>query len=344
MITIKDIARAAGVSPATVSRALNDSPLLRQETKARIRRLAAELGYEKNELARGLVKGVSGAIGLIIPDITNPFFADIARGVEKVAQARGYGVLLCTTEGDPQLEKAHLQLLRRKRVDGLLLTSVTAEDPHLQELVRAGIPFVLVSRLVRTLDAPFVVGDDRHGARLAVEHLVSLGHDKIGFIGGPANVQSSQDRMETYKAVLSEHGLPLHPRWAVFASFTQEAGREWGRALLSRKDRPTAIFAANDLIALGVMEAAEELGVRIPEELSLVGYNNISYAALPRIQLTTVAQPASEMGEIAAEYIMDLIDGKARPKLRKVLRPSLVVRRTTAPPQAGHLYPRRSKR
>ncbi|GAB4305355.1 MAG: LacI family DNA-binding transcriptional regulator [Candidatus Bipolaricaulota bacterium] len=335
MVTIKDIARAAGVSPATVSRALNDSPLLREETKARICRLAVELGYEKNELARGLVKGASGAIGLVIPDITNPFFADIARGVEEVARIRGYGVLLCTTEGDPELERSHLHLLRRKRVDGLLLTSVTAEDPHLEALVRENVPFVLVSRLVRALDAPFVVGDDRHGARLAVEHLISIGHRKIGFIGGPKDVQPSQDRMEGYQRVLAEQGLPLRRGWAVFASFTQDAGREWGRALLSRKDRPTAIFAANDLIALGVMEAAEELKLQIPEDLSLVGYNNISYAALPRIQLTTVAQPTLAMGRIAAEYLLDVIGGSRRRKLRKVLLPHLVIRRTTTPPRWG---------
>lgn len=165
MVTIKDVARAAGVSPSTVSRALNDSPLLKDETKARIRRLAIELGYEKNELARGLVKGLSGVVGLVVPDITNPFFADIAQGVGEVAHARGYGVVLCSTEGNPDLERSQLQLLRRKRVDGLLLTAVTADDPHLEDLARAGIPFVLVSRLVRGVDAPFVVADDRLGAR-----------------------------------------------------------------------------------------------------------------------------------------------------------------------------------
>ena len=344
MVTIKDLARAAGVSPSTVSRALNDSPLLREETKGRIRRLSIELGYEKNELARGLVKGVSGAIGLIIPDIINPFFADIARGAERVARARGYGVLLCTTEGDPELERSHMKLLRRKRVDGLLLSSVTAEDPYLEELIRTHVPFVLVSRLVRALDAPLVVADDRYGARLAVEHLVALGHLKIGFIGGPQDVQSSQDRMEVYREVLTRQGLPLRRGWAVFASFTQEAGREWGRNFLSRRDRPTAIFAANDLIALGVMEAAEELGLRIPEDLSLVGYNNISYAALPRIQLTTVAQPTLEMGRIAAEYLLDVIGGNRRRKLRKGLLPHLVVRSTTAPPQAQSHHPKRSDR
>ncbi|MCR4391483.1 MAG: LacI family transcriptional regulator [Candidatus Acetothermia bacterium] len=333
MVTIKDVARAAGVSPSTVSRALNDSPLLREETKARIRRLATELGYERNELARGLVKGSSGVVGLLVPDITNPFFAEITHGVGEVAHARGYGVVLCTTDGDPDRERSYMQLLRRKRVDGLILTSVTADDPSLVTLMRAGLPLVLVSRLVRGVDAPYVVVDDRKGGRLAVEHLVDLGHRRIGFIGGPENVQSSQDRMEAYREVLAEQRLPVRKSWAVYADFTQAAGQDQGHRMLGLPHRPTAIFAANDMIALGVLEAAEEVGLRVPEDLSLVGYNDISYASLPCIQLTTVAQPTYDMGRIAADYLLDVIEHRRRRKLRKVLPPKLVVRRTTAPPR-----------
>jgi len=331
MVTIKDIAQIAGVSPSTVSRALNDSPLIREETKARIREIAAALGYERNELARGLVKGASGALGLLVPDITNPFFAEITKGVEEVARERGFGVVLCTTENEPAREEEYIKLLRRKRVDGLVIATATLDDPHLLELQRFRIPFVLVSRLAEKVEAPFVVVDDRKGGRLAVEHLVSLGHKKIGFIGGPANVHSSLERMQAYREVLAEYKLPFHRRWVTFASFTQEAGRTIGKAMLSAKDRPTAIFAANDLIALGVMEAAEELGLRIPEDLSLVGYNNIAYAALPRIQLTTVAQPMREMGRIAAEFVIEVLEGKREPRLSLRLEPVLIVRRTTAP-------------
>lgn len=333
MVTIKDIAQVAGVSPSTVSRALNDSPLVSKKTKERIRRIAEELGYERNELALGLVKGTSGALGLVVPDITNPFFAEIARGVSDVAHAQGCGVLLCTTEGDLKREARYLRFLRRKRVDGLILCAVTLDDPNLPELLRTPIPFVLVSRLVHGVDVPFVVGDDKAGGRLAVEHLVQLGHTKIAFIGGPPNVQSSRDRMVAYREVLKEHGLSFCSNWAMFADFTQAAGREAARRLLQKHTRPTAIFAANDVIALGVMEAAEELGLSIPEDLSLVGYDNISYAALPRIQLTTVAQPTYEMGRIAAEYILSVCNGKATEKLYCVLPPRLVVRKTTASPK-----------
>jgi len=331
MVTIKDVARAAGVSPSTVSRALNDSPLIREETKARIRRIAAELGYERNELARGLVMGSSQALGLLIPDITNPFFAEITRGVGEAAHAQGYGVILCNTEGDPEREWSYIRLLKRKRVDGLILTSVTVETPYLKDLARSKTPFVLVSRSSRIVKAPYVGVDDRLGGRLAVEHLVELGHQRIGFIGGQPDVQSCIDRLEAFKEVLSERGLPLRKGWVVFSDFTQAAGYKAGLRILRRRTRPTAIFAANDVTALGVLQAAEELGLRVPDDLSLVGYDDISYAALPRIELTTVAQPSFEMGKIAAEWLLSVIGGKRRRPLHRLLKPRLVVRRTTAP-------------
>lgn len=335
MVTIKDIAKMAGVSPSTVSRALNDSPLISLATRKYVQRLAAELGYERNELARGLVTGTSGALGLIVPDITNPFFAEIAKGVSDVAHAHGYGVLLCTTEEDLDKETRYIRFLRRKRVDGLILCAVTVDDPNLSELLRHSIPFVLVSRLVRGFDVPFVVGDDKMGTRLALEHLIQLGHRRIAFIGGPPNVQSSQDRMEEFRKVLKEHGLRVRKNWAVFADFSQAAGREVAQQLLKKRPRPSAIFAANDVIALGVLEAAESLSISIPEDLSLVGYDDISYAALPRIQLTTVAQPAYAMGQIAAEYLLRMRQGKAQECLRCILPPRLVVRGTTAPAKGG---------
>ncbi|RLE27836.1 LacI family transcriptional regulator [Candidatus Acetothermia bacterium] len=333
MVTIKDVARAAGVSPSTVSRALNDSPLIREETKARIRRIAEELGYERNELARGLVMGASGAIGLVIPDITNPFFAEVTRGVGEVAHARGYGVILCNTEEDPERERSYIRLLRRKRVDGLILTTVTAEDPYLKALARSKTPFVLVSRASQVVPAPYVGADDRLGGRLAVEHLVGLGHRRIAFIGGPPDVQSCVDRLAAFEAVLAEAGIPIREDWLLFSDFTQGSGYQAGKKLLSSEDRPTAVFAANDVVALGVLQAADELGLRVPEDLSVVGYDDISYAALPRIQLTTVAQPSFEMGTIAAEWLLTVREGKPQRRLYRLLTPRLVVRQTTAPPK-----------
>jgi LacI family transcriptional regulator len=293
---------------------------------------AQRLGYERNELARALVKGTSQAIGLIIPDITNAFFADIARGVGEVADAAGYGVILCNTNGSIDREASYIRLLRRKQVDGLVLATATFNDPSTRSLSQTETPFILVSRICQDVDTSYVIGDDRAGARLAVEHLIELGHHRIGFIGGPANVQSSHDRMATYREVLQEHGLAEKEEWIGFSDFTQAAGRKAGRQMLSQPERPSAIFAANDVTALGVLEAADELGLSVPEDLSLVGYDDISYASLPRIQLTTVAQPTFEMGKIATEWLLSVLNKADTPPLYRVLEPHLVVRSTTTRP------------
>ncbi len=332
MVTIKDIAREVGVSPSTVSRALSDSPLISRETKERVHTVAKRLGYERNELARALVKGASEAIGLVVPDITNPFFADIARGVGEVAHAFGYGVILCNTAENIERGLNYIRLLRRKRVDGLIITNAIRNDPVAKQLVGSKTPFILVSRLWEGIETPYVTSDDRFGARQAVEHLIALGHKRIGFIGGPATVQSSNDRMQTYREVLQEHGITPQEEWIRYADFTQQAGREASRRMLSLTVRPTAIFAANDVTALGVLEAAEDLGLSVPNDLSIVGYDDISYASLPRIQLTTVAQPAFEMGKIATDWLISTISGKHRTLLHRVLKPHLVVRCTTSKP------------
>ena len=331
MITIKDIAKAVGVSASTVSRALTGSPLVSDETRSRILDVARSLGYERNELARALVKGASGAIGLVVPDITNPFFSDVARGVSDIAERAGYGVILCNTDGRVDRELSYVRLMRRKRVDGLLVCSATLDAPFVQDLTAAGTPFVLVSRMSADPDVPYVITDDRAGARLAVEHLVDLGHRRIGYIGGPENVQASRDRMRAYRDVLSEQAISARSEWSHHADFTQTAGRQVGQQILAQADRPTAIFAANDVTALGVLEVAEGLGLRVPEDLSLVGYDDISYASLPRIQLTTVAQPAVEMGQIASDWLFSRIESDDVSPLQRVLNPRLVVRSTTGP-------------
>ena len=331
MITIVDIAKELGISASTVSRALSDSPLVNDKTKRTVVQTAERLGYQRNELARALVKGSSGAVGLLVPDITNPFFSDIARGVGEIADRIGVGVILCNTDGRIDRELNYVRLMRRKRVDGLLLCSTTIEAPYLEELTLARIPFILVSRLPGQRDVPFVITDDHAGARLAVEHLVDLGHRRIGFIGGPENVQASQDRMEAYLNVLNENNLATQPDWRSYAGFTQAAGRRAAQQMLAIPQRPTAIFAANDVTALGVLEVAEGLGLRIPDDLSLVGYDDISYAALPRIQLTTIAQPAVEMGQIAANWLFTAIEDSGIARLHRTLTPWIVVRSTTAP-------------
>lgn len=331
MVTIKDIAKKANLSPSTVSRALNDNPVINEETRERVKKIAEEMGYERNELARGLVKGGIGAIGLIIPDITNPFFAEVARGVEDAANKRGYGVILCNTDEDPNKERGYKKLLQRKRVNGLILTSVTVDDPYMNLTESpTHLPLVLVSRIWKETDISYIAVDDYKGAKMAVEYLISLGHRRIGFIGGPKNISPSQDRMRGYKEALEEHNIPLQTEITSYADFTREAGRRVMKRYLKLSDPPTAIFAANDMIALGAIEAIEEEGLLVPDDISVIGYDDISYASLPRIMLTTVAQPMYDMGFMAAEYILDVVEGKRKEKLQKILRPKLVVRKTCA--------------
>jgi LacI family transcriptional regulator len=312
---------------------LNDNPLINEETKKRVKRLAEEMGYERNELARGLVKGGIGAVGLIIPDITNPFFAEVTRGVEDAANERGYGIILCNTGGDLEKEKGYGRLLRRKRVDGLILTSVTVDDPYIADLVRSEVPLILVSRHHPGIDTSYIMVDDRKGGKMATSYLLKLGHRRIGFIGGPKNVISSQDRLQGYKEALYKRGIPLQQEIIRYAGFTRDAGYLVMKEYLKLKTdlKPTAIFAANDMIALGVIEAIEEEGLSVPDDISVIGYNNISYASLPRIMLTTIAQPMYDMGYTAAEYILDVVEGKRKGKLKDILEPQLVVRKTCRP-------------
>jgi len=330
-VTIKDIAREAGVSHSTVSRALAHDPRISDATRERIIRIAQTLGYERNELARALIKGALKAIGLVIPDITNPFLAEIARGISNAADQEGYGLVVCNTDRKEEKELAAIQLFRSMRVSGLILASIGINPPYIEQLKRSKIPYVLVSRMCPSLEeAPFVVIDDKEGARIATEHLVKLGHQRIAFIGGSPDLKNTQDRLTGYREILKEHGLPENPDWVLLNGSSQDAGKKAAQEVFKASPRPTAILAENDIVAMGVMEAADRAGIQIPEDLSLVGFDDISYSALPRIQLTTVAQPAVEMGQMAAEWLIAAVEKRPHPELRRVLPPRLVIRASTS--------------
>ena len=331
-VTIKDIAREAGVSHSTVSRALARDPRISDATRERIIRIAQTLGYERNELARALIRGALKAIGIVIPDITNPFLAEIARGVSNAADQEGYGLVVCNTDRKEEKELEAIQLLRRMRVPGLILASIGSNPPYLDMLKKLDTPYILVSRICPALDASYVVIDDENGARIATEHLVSLGHKHIAFIGGSPDLKTTQDRVRGYKKALSKYGLPENPNWICLTGSTQAAGREAARQILLNSPRPTAILAENDITAIGVMETADAIGLAIPRDLSLVGFDDISYSSLPRIQLTTVAQPAVEMGQAAAKWLIEAIENRSHSELHLVLPPRLVVRASTAAP------------
>ncbi len=329
-VTIRDVARRAGVGVATVSRVLNGTGYVKAETRERVLAAAAELGYVPSQLARGLVRRLSGTVGLVVPDITNPFFPLITRGVEDAASEAEYTVFLCNSDNDPALEANDVQKLRERRVDGVIFVGTTERRELVDRLLADGIPVVVMDRQLDHTEVDTVLVDNLAGARAACRHLIELGHRRIAHAAGHQSTRTGQDRCQGYRVALEEAGLAYDPACVVWGDFTYESGYRAGQVLLGRSPRPTAVFAGNDLIALGVIRAAEEAGLAVPDDLSVVGFDDIQMAALVRPGLTTVRQPAREMGRMAMVMLLERIRGEAAgPGRRQVYRPELIVRGTT---------------
>lgn len=325
--TIREVARAAGVSVATVSRVVNNaSNHVRPDTRDRVLAAIGRLRYEPNLVARGLKKRVTRTVGLIIPDISNPFYPAIARGIEDVASRAGLGVLLCNTYEDLGKERAYLALLNTRMVDGLIFATVGANTAHLRMLRRRGVPAVLVARAPAGVGIDAVLVDNRRGARDATAHLIRLGHRDIAFIGGPDSLAVEVEREAGYREALAEAGISPNPRLRFNGGFRAEGGAAAVRALLERRERFSAIFAANDLMAIGAMEELRHRGRRIPHDVAVVGFDDITFASLVEPRLTTVAQPKYRMGCLAMERLLHLLGGGDRRPRRLVLEPKLVVR------------------
>lgn len=336
MATLRDVARAAGVSISTASCVVNHTKFVSPELTRRVEEAVKALSYRPNELARGLRTNQTYTLGLVTSDITNLYFAELARGVEDRAERDDYTVFLCNTDAEPRREAKYVQRLLSRQVDGIIFTSVRQDDTIVRKLVEDGFPVVLINRRIDGVETDYVGTDNVRGATRATEYLLALGHRRIGFIGGAALSSASSDRREGYLQAMAKAGLSVEPELMLDGDLRQKSGYAAARRMLMLPHPPTAVFAANDLMALGVMEVAAEMGKRIPEDLSLVGYDDNQIAALPEVQLTTVRQPAYEMGQLAAEILLE----KLRPASRKdwvprhiTLRSELVVRRTTAPPR-----------
>ena len=334
MVTIKDIARKLNLSYSTVSRALNSSSLVNSRTMKLIKDEAKRMGYTPNALARGLVLQKSGIVGMVIPDITNPFFPAIARGAEDEACRRGYNLLVCNSDWNVDMETHHLKLIKEKKVEGLILSSINVQNEYLEKIIEQGYPLVFISRVYPGVDVNFVGVDTEYGGYLAGKYLAELGHREVAFIGGSFNVNSVQGRYKGFRKALSKYGINFNESYAIEGEFNIKSGYEKALNLLKRRGTVTGIFAANDLIAVGVIRAARELGYLIPEEISIIGYDDIFLASLPGIELTTVFQEKRKMGELAAKLLLDEIDGEKdlkKGKKRIILTPRLIVRKTTSP-------------
>jgi DNA-binding LacI/PurR family transcriptional regulator len=327
--TITDVARRAGVSKSLVSLVMRGARHVSPKRRAAVQEAAEALNYRPNAMARGLVQRRTGIVGVLSSDLNNPFFADVVEGIHEQAARAGYRVLITTGNRVPAREDDAIETLLQLRVDGLVLAGLLVESRLIVEAGRE-LPVVLVGRVARAASLDSVTNDDWAGAVVAVRHCASLGHKRIAHVDGGQGA-GADARRKGYEDAMRELRLGKHVLVAS-GSFTEEGGHNGALMLLEHRPRPTAIFAANDLAAIGVLNAIEERGLRVPDDVSLVGYDNTSLASLRHLSLTTVHQPRMEMGQMAVSRILErLEEGRTRPR-RAVLSPSLVVRGTTAPP------------
>jgi LacI family transcriptional regulator len=326
--TLKQVARLARVSIKTVSRVLNSGAYVSDRTRRRVTRAIGQLGYRPNVLARGLVTGRSRSIGLVIADIVNPFFPPLVRAVEDVAAARGYNLILCDTDEDPVREREVISALLERQVDGLILCASRAPRSELVRLARDARHVVLVNRVISHPAVAAVVVNGAAGARRATTHLLDLGHRRIAYLAGPRRSYSHQNRLRGYRQALEARGLSFDPRLVVGSTVSRAAGREAMAELLRLDQRPTAVFAFDDLMAIGALEELRAAGLHVPDDVAVVGFDDIELAAFVDPALTTVAQPKAEMGRLAANRLLDLIEGTANGTPRKIitLTPELIVR------------------
>jgi LacI family transcriptional regulator, galactose operon repressor len=329
--SLKDVAKAAGVHTGTASRALNDrtASMVSPQTMERVREAADALGYRVNRLARGLKTSRSFTIGMLVPDITNPFFPPMVRGAGDGLSQAGYTLVLADTDNDPGKERLHLTLMLERQVDGLLLATARRRDDVIEELITTGLPFVLVNRTIDRGGVAAVIPDDQAGMALAVDHLHALGHRVIGHIAGPAKTSTGARRAAGFEAAVRSLGVEPGPTIEA-PSFTLEGGRAVAEELLTGPSRPSAIVAANDLIALGALDVATSLGLSCPADFSLVGFNDMPFVDRLRPPLTTVRVDEHALGLRASRMLLSHIEDPEARLETIMLAPELVIRGSTA--------------
>lgn len=330
VIRIADVAAHAGVSVGTVSNVLNRPHAVAPATRQRVHAAITHLGYVPNEAARSLAAGRRRAIGLIVPDVTNPFFADLTRGAEQVADQRDVVVMLYSSGESGEREARYFDRLESQRVQGILASPVHEAVPAVTDLARRGTPVTLVDRGSSRRDLCCVSVDDHTGGRLAAEHLIATGHRRLAFIGGPLSIPQVAARLAGAHAICAAAGATLEVIETETVSVV--TGRGVGAALAGRSAsaRPDAVFCANDLLALGLLQAVSGHGLRVPAELAIVGYDDIDYAAAAAVPLTSVRQPRTELGRVAAELLFEEIAEPGQHRHRQVVfQPELVVRQSS---------------
>lgn len=333
-VSIKDIAKAADVSHSTVSRALSDSPLVSAETKTRIQSLARQMGYSPDAQARSLVMGRTLTVGVVVTTITDPFIAEIVQAIESTAHDHGYSVILASSNAEPEREIAAVEMLRSKRVDGVLVTSSRVGAIYHEHLERLGVPVVLInSHSEHAGRYTFSVNvDNHHGAYQAIQHLIQLGHERIAYVTGAADQSDDLERQAGYRQALTEAGLPYDPDLVIPGTGHADSGEQALPIALAMPKRPTAVFCYNDVTAIGLMLAARQAGLHLPHDLAVVGFDDVPTASYVYPPLTTIAQPKRKMGRKAMDMVLVLLQNGA-PHLGQVsnvvVRGKLIVRESS---------------
>jgi LacI family repressor for deo operon, udp, cdd, tsx, nupC, and nupG len=332
-VSIKDIAKAAGVSHSTVSRALSDSPLVKAETKARIQRLAQEMGYTPDAIARSLVTRYTRTVGVVVTTITDPFVAEVVQGIENTALENDYSVILTSSAAEPEREMAAVETLRTKRVDSVIVTSSRVGALYLEHLERIGVPVVLVNNHNEQSGRyTFSVSvDNRHGGHLAASHLIESGHHRIAYVSGPADHSDDADRLAGYRQALEENGIPFDPALVVPGNGCLDGGRRSLHSLTSLDSPPKAVFCYNDVTAIGLMCAARQADLSVPGDLAVVGFDDIPLASYVCPPLTTIAQPQRDMGRQAMNMALALMTAgdSTSPFSDIVVKGKLIVRESS---------------
>lgn len=326
MVTVREVARVARVSVSTVSHVINDTRRVEPETSDRVRAAIAELGYKPNRLARALRRASSESIGLIISDIENPFFSEVTRGVDSEARESGMSVIIANTDDDPEREHAAIAALRERQVDGLLLAPTSGSGERIiGELTDLDIPVVLVDR---TSDVPIdqVGVQNSESMSALVQHLITLGHRDIGLVTGLDGISTSDERHEAFRSTLLAAGLTYRPEHVLGGRSRVEPAREAALAILGGRRRPTALVAGNNLMTLGALEAAQRLGLRVPDDLALVGFDDAVWSEVLSPRLTVIAQPTYEIGRVALQLMLKRLAEPERPTEAVRLPTSLILR------------------
>jgi LacI family transcriptional regulator len=306
----------------TVSRVINDSERVSPETRRRVEQAISELGYVPSRLARGLSRQRTGTLSVIVPDVANPFFTAVVRAAEEVARRADYHVILCDTRADLSVERDVIEELIAHRVEGVVIAPVSDRSAtHLQRLAEFGVPFVLIDRTVPGVDCDVVLGDSSGGARQLVEHLISLGHRRIGFIVESDDVSTARDRRRGYEAALDAAGISLDPALVAHAAPDPSGGSAGMTRLLEVEERPTAVFTVNNLVALGAIEAVRAAGLDLPDDVALVCFDDIEFASRLYPFLTAMEQPAQTFGTLGTQLLLERIEGRGPDRRHEVVLP-----------------------